>query len=85
MLSAAARGVSEDIREDVPSSSGANRFTIDSNFGVLKADGIEVLVGELTRSTLLPSSRTCLCTGEYKKRVITAAKSPFLRQLLLAS
>src|SRR4029077_10184855 len=32
------------VREEVPTSSGANQFTIDSDFGVFEADGNEMLV-----------------------------------------
>ena len=32
------------VREEVPTYSGANRFTIDSQFGLFEADGNEVLV-----------------------------------------
>jgi len=45
MLSAVARGVSEDFRADMPTSSGALRDRFE--FGVFGADGIEVLVSEI--------------------------------------
>jgi hypothetical protein len=74
MLSAMARGVSKDS-PGCASPSGANRFAIDSNFGVFEADGNEVLVGESTRSTLLPSLSTCPAPISTKKALIAAAKS----------
>jgi len=41
------------VREEVPTSSGANQFTIDSDFDVFEADEMKCSLGELMRSMQL--------------------------------
>src|SRR5437588_8302925 len=43
------------VREEVPTYSGANRFTIDSQFGVSMRKEMKCWLGESTRSMPLPN------------------------------
>src|SRR6476660_3584916 len=64
------------VRDPVPTASGMNQFTIDSDFGVFEAAGNEMLLQRLkerhTNGRLQEVSRA----DEVKKTRVAAAKSP---------
>jgi hypothetical protein len=64
------------VREEVPTYSGANQFTIDSNFGVFEADGNEMLVGRINEINAIARLKEVSRTDEFKDALKKAAKSP---------
>ena len=64
------------VREPVPTASGMNQFTIDSDFGLFEADGNEELLQRLKEIEAIARLREVSRTEEFKKSLITAAKSP---------
>src|SRR5204862_3732264 len=64
------------IRDPVPTASGMNQFTIDSDFGVFEADGNEMLLQRLKEIGAIARLREVSRTDEFKKSLVSAAKSP---------
>ena len=64
------------VREPVPTASGMNQFTIDSDFGVFEADGNEMLLQRLKEIDAIARLRDVSRTDEFKKSLVAAAKSP---------
>ena len=64
------------VREEVPTYSGANRFTIDSDFGVFEADGNEMLVRRINEINAIARLKEVSRTDEFKEALQKAAKSP---------
>jgi hypothetical protein len=64
------------VREEVPTYSGANQFTIDSDFGVFEADGNEMLVRRINEINAIARLKDVSRTDEFKDAVKRAAKSP---------
>ena len=64
------------IRDPVPTASGMNQFTIDSDFGVFEADGNEMLLQRLKEIDAIARLRGVSRTDEFKNSLVTAAKSP---------
>src|SRR5436853_4596125 len=64
------------IRDPVPTASGMNQFTIDSDFGVVEADGNEMLLQRLKEIDAIARLRGVSRTDEFKNSLVTAAKSP---------
>ena len=64
------------IRDPVPTASGVNQFTIDSDFGVFEADGNEMLLQRLKEIDAIARLRGVSRTDEFKNSLVTAAKSP---------
>src|SRR5437870_12462451 len=64
------------IRDPVPTASGMNQFTIDSDFGVFEADGNEMLLQRLKEIDAIARLREVSRTDEFKKSLVAAAKSP---------
>ena len=64
------------VREEVPTSSGANQFTIDSDFGVFEADGNEMLVRRINEINAIARLKEISRTDEFKDALERAAKSP---------
>src|SRR6266516_4520342 len=64
------------IRDPVPTASGMNQFTIDSDFGVFEADGNEMLLQRLKEIDAIARLREVSRTDEFKNSLMTAAKSP---------
>src|SRR2546430_4465972 len=64
------------IRDPVPTASGMNQFTIDSAFGVFEADGNEMLLQRLKEIDAIARLREISRTDEFKKSLVSAAKSP---------
>src|SRR2546430_7856006 len=53
-----------------------NQFTIDSDFGVFEADGNEMLLQRLKEIDAIGRLQEVSRTDEFKKSLVTAAKSP---------
>ena len=64
------------VREPVPTGSGMNQFTIDSDFGVFEADGNEMLLQRLKEIDAIARLGEVSRTDEFKKSLLAAAKSP---------
>jgi hypothetical protein len=64
------------VRDPVPTASGMNQFTIDSDFGVFEADGNEMLLQRLKEIDAIARLREVSRTDEFKKSLVAAAKSP---------
>lgn len=64
------------VRESVPTSSGMNQFTIDSDFGLFQADGNQMLMKRIKEVDAIARLRDVSKTDEFKKSLVTAAKSP---------
>lgn len=69
-------GPHHKVREEVPTSSGANQFTIDSDFGVFEADGNEMLVRRINEVNAIARLKEVSRTDEFKEALQKAAKSP---------
>jgi hypothetical protein len=65
-----------NVREEVPTFSGANHFTIDSEFGVFEADGNEMLVRRINEINAIARLKEVSRTDEFKGALVKAAKSP---------
>lgn len=63
------------VREEVPTYSGANRYSIDSDFGVFEADGNELLVRRVTEINAIAKLKEVSRTDEFKDALGKAAKS----------
>src|SRR5213596_3418422 len=64
------------IRDPVPTGSGMNQFTIDSDFGLFGADGNQMLLQRLKEIDAIARLREVSRTDEFKKSLVAAAKSP---------
>jgi len=64
------------VRDPVPTGSGMNHFTIDSDFGVFEADGNEMLLQRLKEIDAIARLQDVSRTDEFKKSLVAAAKSP---------
>jgi len=69
-------GPHHKVSEPVPTYFGANRFTIDSDFGVFEADGNEVLLRRINEINAIAQLKEASRTDQYKNALVTAAKSP---------
>jgi hypothetical protein len=69
-------GPHHKVREEVPTYFGANKFTIDSDFGVFEANGNEMLVRRISEINAIAQLKDVSRTDEYKTALIAAAKSP---------
>lgn len=64
------------VRDPVPTASGMNQFTIDSDFGLFEADGNEMLLQRLKEIDTISRLGEVSRTDEFKKSLVAAAKSP---------
>lgn len=64
------------VRDPVPTGSGMNQFTIDSDFGLFEADGNEMLLQRLKEIDAIARLREVSRTDEFKKSLVAAAKGP---------
>ncbi len=64
------------VRDPVPTASGMNQFTIDSDFGVFEANGNEMLLQRLKEIDAIARLQEVSRTDEFKKSLMAAAKSP---------
>jgi hypothetical protein len=69
-------GPHHKVREEVPTYSGANRFTIDSDFGVFEGDGNEMLLKRINEINAIAQLKEVSRTDEFKDALGKAAKSP---------
>jgi hypothetical protein len=70
------KGTYFTVRDEVPTYSGANHFTIDSDFGVFEADGNEMLVRRIGEIDAIARLKEVSRTDEFKDALVKAAKSP---------
>jgi len=70
------KGTYFSVREEVPTFSGANHFTIDSEFGVFEAEGNEMLVRRIGEINAIAQLKEVSRTDEFKGALVKAAKSP---------
>src|SRR4029077_7004631 len=70
------KGPHHVVRDPVPTASGMNQFTIDSDFGVFEADGNEMLLQRLKEIDAIARLREVSRSDEFKKSLVAAAKSP---------
>ena len=70
------KGPHHVVREPVPTASGMNQFTIDSDFGVFEADGNEMLLQRLKEIEAIARLREVSRTDQFKNSLVAAAKSP---------
>lgn len=69
-------GPHHKVREEVPTYSGANRFTIDSDFGVFEADGNEMLLKRINEINAIARLKEVSRTDQFKDALKKAANSP---------
>jgi hypothetical protein len=69
-------GSHHKVREEVTTYSGANRFTIDSHFGVFEAEGNEMLVRRVNEINAIAELKEVSRGEEYKNALLKAAKGP---------
>ena len=69
-------GPHHKVREEVPTYSGANQFTIDSDFGVFEADGNEMLLKRINEINAIARLKEVSRTDEFNQALRRAAKSP---------
>ena len=70
------KGTYFSVREEVPTYSGTNRFTVDSEFGVFEAEGNEMLVRRINEINAIARLKEVSRTDEFKGALVKAAKSP---------
>ncbi len=68
------KGPHHVVRDPVPTGSGMNQFTIDSDFGVFEADGNEMLLQRLKEIDAIARLQEVSRTDEFKKSLLAAAK-----------
>ena len=65
------------VAETVPTFSGANRFSIDSDFGVFEAEGNDMLVRRVGEIDAIARLKDISRTDVYKQALVKAAKGPY--------
>jgi hypothetical protein len=70
------KGLHHTVREPVSTWSGANRFTIDSEFGVFEAEGNEMLLRRINEINAIAKLKEISRTDEYKAALMKSAKAP---------
>jgi hypothetical protein len=69
------QGPNHKVRDEVSTYSGANRFIIDSAFGVFEAEGNEMLLRRVNEINAIAQLKEVSRTDAYKNALVTAAKS----------
>jgi hypothetical protein len=69
-------GPHHKVREPVPTFSGSNHFSIDSDFGAFEAEGNEMLIRRINEINAISELRDVSRTEQYKNALVKAAKSP---------
>jgi hypothetical protein len=64
------------LRESVPTSSGANQFVIDSDYGVFEADGNEMLTRRVKEVGAIAQLKEVSRTDQFKDSLAAAARGP---------
>ena len=70
------KGPHHRVQEDVPTYSGTNRFTIESDFGVFDAEGNAMLLKRINEINAIARLREVSRTDQYKDALVKAAKGP---------
>lgn len=70
------KGPHHNVRESVPTWSGSNQFTIDSDYGVFLAEGNGMLLQRIREIYAIAALKDVSRTDEFKKSLVTAAKAP---------
>src|SRR5207245_9533765 len=78
-------GPQHTVREEVPTYSGANHFTIRSDFGVFEADGNEMLLRRVNEINAIARLKEVSRTDEYKAALMRSAKAPVAAAKRIAS
>jgi hypothetical protein len=65
------------VREPVPTSSGMNKFSIDSEYGVFEADGNAMLVQRVGEIVAIAQLKEVSRTDQFKQSLVSAAKGPY--------
>lgn len=72
------QGPNFTVRDPVPTYTGANRFTIDSDFGVFEADGNAMLMRRIREIAAIAQLNQMSATEEFGDAVKRAAASPLV-------
>lgn len=64
------------VRESVSTSSGANQFVIESQYGVFEADGNEMLMRRVKEVGAIGELKDVSRTDQFKDSLVAAAKGP---------
>lgn len=73
-----AAGPGFKVRAPVPTYGGRNGYMMDSEFGIFEADGNAMLQRRVKEIAAIYSLQQISRTDEYKKALVSAAKSPLL-------
>jgi hypothetical protein len=71
------KGAHFTVREAVPTASGMNQFSIDSDYGVFEADGNAMLVQRVGEIAAIAQLKDVSRTDQFKQSLGTAAKGPY--------
>src|SRR3954468_3617104 len=69
-------GPDHKVREEVPTQSGANRFTIDSHFGIFTAEGNAMLVRRVDEINAIARLKEVSKTDDFTEALKKAAMKP---------
>ena len=69
-------GPHHKVREPVPTYSGSNHFSIESDFSIFEAEGNEMLVRRVNEINAIARLKEVSRTDQYKSALLKAAKSP---------
>lgn len=69
-------GAHHKVREQVPTLSGANRFSIESEYGAFEADGNALLAIRVAEFDAIDKLKQVSRSDEYKKALERATKAP---------
>ena len=72
----ALNGPNHKVREEVTTESGANRFTIDSNFGIFTAEGNAMLLRRIDEVNAIARLKEVSKTDEFTEALKKAAMKP---------
>lgn len=70
------KGPYHTVREPVSTWSGANRFIIDSDFGIFEAEGNEMLLRRINEINAIAKLKEISRTDQYKAALMKSAKAP---------
>ena len=70
------KGPHFSVREPVTTTTGANEFVIDSDYGVFEAGGNEMLVQRIKEIETITQLKDVSRTDQFKDSLTTAAKAP---------
>jgi hypothetical protein len=72
------RGANFHVHDAVPTYAGANAFTVNSDFGVFKADGNEMLMRRVSEINAIAVLHSISATKQFGEAAKKAAQSPLL-------